>query len=45
MISETIREHLKRQEGKRECSEEKVAKFIEARARELEIKDAAQKSR
>lgn len=35
-VLETIKEHLKRQEAARKYSEERVAQFIETRARELE---------
>lgn len=38
----TIREHLKRQEETRKYSEERVAQFIETRARELEVETGAQ---
>jgi DNA-binding response OmpR family regulator len=42
-VLETIREHLKRQEETRKYSEERVAQFIETRARELEADAEAQR--
>lgn len=42
-VLETIREHLKRQEETRKYSEERVAQFIETRARELEADTGAQR--
>jgi DNA-binding response OmpR family regulator len=42
-VLETIREHLKRQEETKKYSEERVAQFIETRARELEADTEAQR--
>jgi len=39
-VLKTIREHLKKQQEARKYSEEKVAEFIEARARELEAESS-----
>jgi ActR/RegA family two-component response regulator len=41
-VLETIREHLNRQEETRKYSEERVAQFIETRAKELEAETGAQ---
>ena len=44
-VLKTIREHLKRQQEARKYSEERVAEFIETRAKELEAEEAAQRIR
>jgi len=42
-VLRTIRERLNKQEGTRKYSEERVAQFIETRARELEAETGAQR--
>jgi len=44
-VLKTIREHLKRQRESQRYSEERVAEFIETRARELEAEEASQQTR
>lgn len=44
-VLKTIRDHLKRQREARKYSEERVAEFIEARARELEAEEVSQRTR
>jgi len=44
-VLKTIREHLKKQQDARKYSEERVAEFIETRAKELEAEEAAQRAR
>jgi len=44
-VLKIIREHLKRQQEAKRYSEEKVAEFIDTRARELEAEEASQRTR
>jgi len=44
-VLKTIREHLKKQQEARKYSEERVAEFIEARAKELEAEEVSQRTR
>ena len=44
-VLKTIREHLGKQQEARKYSEERVAQFIETRAKELEAEEAAQRTR
>ncbi len=44
-VLKTIRDHLKKQREARKYSEERVAEFIEARARELEAEEVSQRTR
>lgn len=44
-VLKTIRDHLKKQREARKYSEERVAEFIEARAKELEAEEVSQRTR
>ncbi len=44
-VLKTIRDHLKKQREARKYTEERVAEFIEARAKELEAEEVSQRTR
>jgi len=44
-VLKIIREHLRRQQEAKKYSEERVAEFIDARARELDAEEASQRTR